>query len=90
VITSCEQVVPGVNLERGWELCEEISISLHHRLVSRCDWRKPSLPLQVGCKAELEKGPRSSWRHVLQEVFYSGCVTCNPLRTRAMRLLHHN
>jgi len=33
-----------------------------HRPILRSSWRKPSSPLQVGCKTELGKGPRSCWR----------------------------
>ena len=63
VLASCEQVAPIVDLERGPELHAETLTSLHHHLVSQSGWRKPSSPLQAGCKAELGTEPHSSWWH---------------------------
>ena len=61
VLASCEQVALGIDLECGRELHEETLTFLHHRLVSRSDWRNHSSPLQAGCKAKLVKETRSSW-----------------------------
>ena len=60
-LASCKRVALGVGLEHGRELHEETSTSLHYHLVLCSDWRKPSSPLQAGCKVELGKGLRSSW-----------------------------
>jgi len=62
VSTSCKQVAPGVGHERGQMLHAETFTSLHPCLVSRSGWRKLSSPLLVEYKAELGRGPRSSWR----------------------------
>jgi len=55
VLATCKGFAPDVGLERGRELREETSTSLHHHPVLQSDWRKPLSPLQVGCKTELEK-----------------------------------
>ena len=57
-----KQATPDVGLKRGRELHRGTSTFLHHHLVLRSNWRKPSLSLQVGYKAELGKGLGSSRR----------------------------
>ena len=57
---SCKQVFSSIGLERGLLRAKTLT-SLHPRLVSQSSWRKLSLPLLVGCKVELRRGPRSSW-----------------------------
>jgi len=49
-----------------------------HYLILRSDWRKSLSPLQVGWKAELEKGPHLSWWCCASE---GVCIRGEPLAT---------